>query len=50
MNKSTRLEADMKKKGHKTPRTAPKGTRLNKAAAAAGGLRISGSKPPFPTR
>tara|TARA_Y100001973_G_scaffold64469_1_gene94180 strand:- start:425 stop:544 length:120 start_codon:yes stop_codon:yes gene_type:complete len=38
----------MYKKGQKAQKTSGKGTKLNKAAATNGGIRISGAKPGFP--
>ena len=40
----------MYKKGSKSPNQSGSGTKLNKAAASNGGIRISGSKPGFPPK
>ena len=40
----------MQKYGHKAPVKSGKGTKQNRSAANAAGIRVSGAKPPFPPR
>ena len=40
----------MKKHGQAVPRHSGKGTKQNRSAATAGGIRVSGAKPSFPPK
>tara|TARA_B100000131_G_scaffold248839_1_gene242012 strand:+ start:272 stop:451 length:180 start_codon:yes stop_codon:yes gene_type:complete len=50
IGKPTREINDMQKYGQKTPMKSGKGTKQNKSAANAAGIRVSGAKPAFPPK